>query len=48
MSKKTWIILGVVAVLLIGGGVAWKMFGGSSDSALSASADSSLPLTRSA
>ena len=43
MSKKTWIILGVVAVLLIGGGVAWKMFGGSSDSALSASADSSLP-----
>jgi protein-disulfide isomerase len=42
MSQKTWIILGVVAVLLIGGGVAWKMLGGGND-ALSASADSSLP-----
>ena len=37
MSKNTWIILGVLVVLLIGGGVAWTMMG-SGGNALSADA----------
>ena len=43
MSKKTWIILGVMVVLLIGGGAAWYFMNGGSGDALSASADSNLP-----
>jgi len=38
MSKKAWIIVGVIVVLLIGGGGAWYAMNGSSGDVLSANA----------
>ena len=43
MSKRTWIILGVVAVLLIGGGVAYKMMSGGGDALSASAAGGNLP-----
>ncbi len=43
MSKKTWIILGLALLVLIGGGIAWTMMGSGNNAMTADAAGSNLP-----